>query len=474
VCVPRSARQVADILGVLLAGAAFLPLDPDYPTARLRLMVSDARVETVVAAPATRTAFDDLDVTVLTTGGRPDRETPPGSVDTYVAVAPAGLAYVIYTSGSTGRPKGVELTHEGLSNVMDRSRDAFGLTAGTRVLQFASPSFDVAVWELFMALTTGGTLCLTPADPRTAPRPLADLIDATGAAVMFLTPAVLALIDPAEVPCVRLVLTGGDRVGADLIHRWRATARFFAVYGPTEGTIVQTWGEYRTDRGGQTPIGYPIGGVRLYVLDADLEPVPYGAVGEVYVGGVAVGRGYRLRPALTADRFLPDPYASAAGARMYRTGDLVRRHPDGELTFVGRVDSQVKVRGFRVELGEVQAGLGRLPAVAEAVALVQAARPGGPPRLVAYVVLAALTTEQRVREALRTQLPGHLIPDLVHFVDAIPRTANGKVAYAELRPREEPPAADLRGLLDRLAEMTDEDAARLLSDLDRRREGNST
>lgn len=315
-----------------------------------------------------------------------------------------------------------------------------------------------------MALTTGGTLCLRPADLGASERSLTQLIQAANPEVMFLTPGQLSIIDPADVPSVRLLITGGDRVGAELVHRWSRSARFFAAYGPTEGTIVQTWGEYRDDHGGHMPIGYPFGGVRLYVLDANLEPVPYGSVGEVYVGGLAVGRGYRRCPSLTASRFLPDPYARAPGGRMFRTGDLVRRHTDGELTFVGRLDGQVKVRGHRIELGEVQAGLQRLPDVAEAVALIDTAHDDHP-RLVVYVVPAGETSEALLLTALRQRMPQHLVPTRIYLVDAIPHTADGKIAYTDLKPPDRAEHAELSALLDQLDNMTDQEAARLTASL---------
>jgi len=332
-------------------------------------------------------------------------------------------------------------------------------------LQFVSPSFDASVWEMFMALGTGGCLCLAPADISRAERSLPEIIDAARADLVFLPPALLAIIDPVSVPSVRSVITGGDRVSAELRDRWSRRCTFYAAYGPTEATIVQTWGACPPTQTGVPPIGQPIGAVRLYILDDDLEPVPYGAVGEVYVGGLAVGRGYRYRPGLTAERFLPDPFADRPGGRMYRSGDLVRRRADGELAFVGRTDDQVKIRGFRIELGEVQAALAGQPGVAESVATVETS-PTGEPHLVGYVVPAAEGIDadlgDRVRARLRDLLPEHLVPVRVCAVFALPRTVNGKVDYVALAAQPSAATDELLALLDHVESLTDGEAAAIV------------
>jgi amino acid adenylation domain-containing protein len=461
VCAGQVIRHIADVIGVLLAGGAVLSLDPADPADRLRHLVDDAQADFVLADPRSRPLFQGTRVALIDRGHlAADAHTHRGPAP----VAPSNLACVVYTAGSTGEPKGVELTHEALANVLGRSRAAFGLGPGTRVLQFAPASSGPWLWEVLMALTSGGTLCPRPAGPGAAEMPATELIQAARPDVVFLAPALLSDLDPADVPSVRLVITGGDRAGADLVHRWSPAARFFAAYGPAEGTIVSTWGEYRHDYRGHIPIGHPLGGARLYVLDANLEHVPPGSVGEVYVGGLAVGRGYRRRPSLTASRFLPDPYAGAPGGRMYRTGDLVRRHADGELTFAGRLEDESRIRGYRIELGEVQAGLRRLPDVAEAVALVDTAQDEDP-RLVGFVVPAAVTSEARLLAAMRQGMPHHLIPARIYLVDAIPRTASGKIAYADLAPPGRAAPAELSALLDQLDSLTDQEAARLAAGL---------
>ncbi|MFG1889111.1 amino acid adenylation domain-containing protein [Micromonospora sp. NPDC049051] len=462
----RSPEQVAAVLGVLMAGAAFLPLDPAYPAERLRYMIDDAALSLIVTEQPDDPALHGTPARLVTLDGGGGPRLAPRQVD------PRSLAYVIYTSGSTGAPKGVALTHDGLVNVIERSRESFDLKPGTRVLQFVSLSFDASVWETFMALCTGGVLCLGPAVLAESTASLEELIKRSGAEVVFLPPAVLAILDPAAVPSVRLVLTGGDRVSRDLRDRWAARVRFFAAYGPTEGTIVQTWGECPPDQVGPTPVGLPFGGVRLYVLDDELRPVPLGAVGEVYVGGVAVGRGYRGRSDLTATHFLPDCWSPVPGGRMYRTGDLVRRRGDGALIFVGRTDNQVKIRGFRIELGEVEAALSRRADILAAVALVDTQGPRA--RLAAWLVPAGPTDHdfaERVRTDLRAQLPEHMVPSRISVVASLPHTRNGKVDYSALLTTT--PAEDrLSSLLDRLDSLTDAEVDALLAATSAEKPGN--
>ncbi|GGK72677.1 hypothetical protein GCM10012284_03150 [Mangrovihabitans endophyticus] len=446
---PRSPDQIAALLAVFKAGAAYLPLDPAYPPDRLRYMAEDAGVRHIVAAgdvpwlSGLRNPPTIIDVS--SAGGEPD------STDLRIRPDPAGLAYVIYTSGSTGRPKGVQLTHRALANVIVCSGPDFGIDRHTRVLQFVSFSFDASVWEIFMALGWGATLCLGPADHADSTQTVSETIRRCGATLIFLTPALLATVEPDEVPSVRLVITGGDRVSANLRDRWLPHSRFFAAYGPTEATIVQTWQECRQDSraDGPPPIGRPFANVRLYVLNRWGDPVPPGAVGEVCIGGLAVGRGYRGRPGQTADRFTPDPYSPVPGARLYHTGDLVRRGESGDLWFVGRLDHQVKIRGYRIEPSEVETVLRRSPEVADAIVRAEAG-PSGQARLVAYVQPAANAGDglgERLRHWLNQSVPQHTVPDLVHLIPVFPLTANGKVDIDLVRALADVSPARLADLL---------------------------
>lgn len=463
-CIPRSVHQVAAVLAILRTGGAYLPLDPTYPTERLKYMVNDSGADVVITTAENRKRISATRAATLTVD---ERREEPATRYPYPEINPDGLAYVIFTSGSTGRPKGVELHHRGLSNVIVNSRRDFGIGPGTRVMQLVSLSFDASVWDIFMALASGGTLCLGPPSPAESAPTLEEIVRKAEPDLIFLPPAMLSIIDPAVVPSVRLAITGGDRIPPELRDRWLAAGkRFVAAYGPTEGTIVQAWAERPHGDKGQPPIGQPFHGVSLYILDSTLTPVPYGAVGEVYIGGPAVARCYRNRAALTAERFLPDPFAEAPGERMYRTGDLVRRRRNGELEFVSRLDRQVKIRGLRIELGEVEAAIAAQPGVGQATAMVRMTS-AGQPSLVGYVVAADSTSEgglgERLRQKLLDQLPIHLVPTHIYVVPAFPLTANGKVDRTALAAISRLDAEELDTILDRLEGMPDVEVEALLA-----------
>ncbi|MDX2961157.1 non-ribosomal peptide synthase/polyketide synthase [Streptomyces acidiscabies] len=352
---PRSVELVVGILGVLKAGAAYLPVDPAYPESRIAFMLDDARPAVVVDSPETVAATDYPDT------------TPP------IHALPQHPAYVIYTSGSTGRPKGVVVSHSGLAHLVAGQVERFAIDADSRVLQFASPSFDASVSELYTALLTGATLVLPPPGN---PLPALTELDVTHVTV---PPSVLVALE-GELTATTLVVAG-EACSPELVQRWAPGRRMINAYGPTETTVCATMSDPLTPTGQLPPIGRPITGARVYVLDAGLQPVPPGVPGELYVSGAGLARGYLNRPALTADRFVADPYGPP-GTRMYRTGDLVRWTRDGELEFAGRADDQVKVRGFRIEPAEVEAQLTDHPAVAHSIVTVR------DDRLIAYVVPA--------------------------------------------------------------------------------------
>ncbi|MEV1119913.1 non-ribosomal peptide synthase/polyketide synthase [Actinosynnema sp. NPDC049800] len=412
---PRSVDLLVAELAVLKAGAAFLPVDPEYPAERIAFMLDDARPLVVLDGP--------LDVS-----GQPD--TDPG-----VAVRPEHPAYVIYTSGSTGRPKGVVVSHAGLATFAAAEIEHFQVTPGDRVLEFSSPSFDASVLELCMALPAGAALVVPPPGPLLGDQ-LAEVIQTFGVTHALIPPVALATVPDVPLPTFRTLVVGGDACSADLVRRWAPGRRMINAYGPTESTVVTSWSG-PLEPGGVPPIGRPIPGTRVHVLDGELRPVPIGVAGELYVSGVGLARGYLDRPGLTASRFLANPYAaesdSPAGSRMYRTGDVVRWTGRGVLEFVGRADEQVKIRGFRIELGEIETALLRHPDVREAVVVARAdAR--GHKRLVAYVVGEAARSSrvEEVREFLGESLPDYLVPSVFVPVDALPISPNGKVDRARL------------------------------------------
>ncbi|MFI5956136.1 amino acid adenylation domain-containing protein [Cryptosporangium sp. NPDC051539] len=389
---PRSADLIVAELAVLKAGGAYLPLDLDYPAERIAYMLDDAAPVVVVSVEALAGALPEgTTVVALDDGATADALAAQPPTAPVVPLAVHNAAYVIYTSGSTGRPKGVVLSHAGVAKLLATGIKKFGLGPHSRVLQFASPSFDVAFFDLCLALLSGGRMVLVPSSRREPTDALASYAREHGVTFQILPPALLAAL-PAEalLPEGSTLLAGTERISPSLVERYARRHRMFNAYGPTEATVNSTLGLCDADVGGSSvPIGHPDPGTRAYVLDAALQPVPVGVLGELYLAGDGLARGYLGRPGLTAARFVADPFG---GGRLYRTGDLVRRRADGQLDFVGRSDDQVKIRGYRIELGEVEAALARDPQVAQVAATVREDRPGDR-RLVAYVVPSAVSAE---------------------------------------------------------------------------------
>ncbi|WP_158623468.1 non-ribosomal peptide synthetase [Corallococcus sp. CA053C] len=438
VCVPRGADLVVAELGVMLAGAAFLPLDPEHPAERLALLLADASVRTVITTGALRERLPaTLERPCVEDFRRPG--TPRG--DLPADARPGQLAYVMYTSGSTGRPKGVMVEHGSLSHLVGWHRRAFGLDANSRTTLLYSPAFDPSAAELWPALTAGATLHVPGQDVRLSPERLQAWLLSERITFTDLPTALaermLALPWPASC-ALRTVLAGGDRLLTRPVPGlpWR----LFNQYGPTETTVTATSGEVLPagPDAALPAIGQPIDGATAYVLDAELQPVPAGVAGALYVGGAGVARGYLNRPDLTAASFIPDPFSARPGARLYRTGDRVRSRPEGALEFLGRMDAQLKLRGFRVEPAEVSAALRTFPGLAEAHVRAWSA-PGGEPRLVGYLVPRAgqaMPSPARLREHLARELPAYMIPSAYVELAALPLTHGGKV---DARALPEPP-----------------------------------
>jgi pristinamycin I synthase 3 and 4 len=390
VAMERSLELVIGLLGVLEAGAAYVPLDPEYPLDRLAFMLEDAGPAALLTQSGLLPRLPAFNGPVLCL----DEEDFGGA-----SAEPFGLfvddlqaAYMIYTSGSTGRPKGALVHHGAIRNRLVWMQEAYGLGAGDTVLQKTPFSFDVSVWEFFWPLLTGARLVLARPGGHRDPGYLVDLIGRERVTVLHFVPSMLQafLEEPDLAPCrsLRLVVASGEALPPGLARRCheRLDARLENLYGPTEAAVdVTSWRCRPQTDAPSVPIGRPIANTRIHLLDGSLGPVPAGVPGELYIGGANVGRGYLGRPALTAERFVPDPFAERPGARLYRTGDLARHLPDGAVEFLGRIDHQVKLRGFRIELGEIEAVLASHLAVRECVALVREDQPGDP-RLVAYVV----------------------------------------------------------------------------------------
>jgi amino acid adenylation domain-containing protein len=431
-CLDRSMDSVVCALGILKAGAAYLPLDPEYPRERLAFILSDAEPDVLITRREIAQRLPAGDWRVLAI----DRDMP--LIDLYSTDAPShkasfqDLAYVIYTSGSTGEPKGVEITHGSLMNLVSWHQRAFAVTAADRASLLAGVGFDAAVWETWPYLSAGASLHLPDEEQRLSPELLRDWLTAEEVSISFL-PTVLAervleLKWPAYT-ALRYLLTG-----ADTLHRFQPTDVPFELvnnYGPTECTVVATSGTVPTGAGRELPtIGRPIANTEIYILDEALQQVAAGTTGEVYIGGAGVARGYLNRPELTAERFIHNPFNDRLGepARLYRTGDLARYLPNGEIAYVGRIDNQIKIMGYRIEPNEIVAILNRHAAVQSSVV---AARGKGcsEKQLVAYVVLnsAAQATARELRNFLRVDLPDYMVPSIFVQLASLPITQNGKM-----------------------------------------------
>jgi amino acid adenylation domain-containing protein/non-ribosomal peptide synthase protein (TIGR01720 family) len=404
---PRSVEIVVAQLATMAAGAAYLPVDPDYPDDRIAFMLADS-------APLLVLSQENLP----DTRGFPD--TPPA-----MPCEPDNAAYVIYTSGSTGRPKGVVVSHRGLANFSAAEIERFAVRPGHRILQFSSPSFDASVLELCMSLPAGATLVVPPPGPLVG-ESLATVLAGQRITHALIPPVALSTVPDVDIPTFECLIVGGEASTAALVERWAAGRRMINAYGPTESTVVSTWSQPLRPDGGTPPIGRALPNIDVHVLDDDLRPVPDGTPGELYVAGIGLARGYLDRPGLTAERFPANPFGPPGG-RMYRTGDVVRVNPDGDLEFVGRADHQVKIRGYRIEPGEIESVLRRHPDVSDAVVIAREDQPGFK-RLVAYVVSTVdIPDTAALREHVAGVLPGYMVPAAFVVLDSFPLSPNGKL-----------------------------------------------
>ncbi|MER6071757.1 amino acid adenylation domain-containing protein [Streptomyces sp. NPDC001817] len=446
----RCLEWPAALLGVLKAGAAYVPVDPGTPPERLGHVLRDAQPVLVLGSRADGAPTDPVvPFAAVEDAVGTGADLPTGER----AVHPAATAYVLYTSGTTGRPKGVCVSHANLVHTVEAVGERYGLGPEDRVLQFASLTFDVAAEELFTSLLRGAAVVLLPAGPVPGIDELTSLARRERLSVLNLPGSYwhewVSAMDrnpPAECHALRLVVVGSERVDAAKLAQWQATApariRLLNAYGPTETTITATVHEASASvsrgraPGGTVPIGRPLPGVRAYVLDATLRPVPQGVPGDLYIAGPGVSLGYLGDPGRTAGSFLPDPWGRP-GERMYATRDRARRGPDGELEFLGRTDDQVKLRGFRIEPGEIEAALAAHPNVRDAAAVLREDTPGQP-TLVGYVALASATSQEELRAHLERLLPGYMVPTAIVTLDRLPRNERGKTDRRALPPPARP------------------------------------
>jgi amino acid adenylation domain-containing protein len=435
ICLDRGPSLVIAQLAVSKAGGAYLPLDAEFPIDRLRFMLEDSKAGVLITQSMMAEKIGDAEWSTvnLDLDNRKIASYPETLAET--EISPESLAYVIYTSGSTGRPKGVQITHANLLNLVNWHTRTFSLTAADRASQMASVAFDAAVWDIWPNLATGSSIHFADDAIRVSAESMRDWMVEQQITIGFVpTPLAEAMIQ-LEWPKntgLRFLLTGGDA-----LHQYPPAGLPFALvnnYGPTECTVVATSGviEPKANPDGPPSIGRPIDGFHAYVLDENAKQVPVGSLGELYLGGAGVGRGYLNLPEMNAERFVQNPWSKDANSRLYRTGDLVRLSPDGQFAFMGRADDQIKIRGYRIEPDEISAVLNRHPAVQASV--VVARGEDSEKRLLAYVTLFSNTvvTHSELQQFLQQSVPDYMVPSAFVRVDAFPLKHSGKIDRNEL------------------------------------------
>ena len=444
----RSNEMLVALLGIMKAGAAYVPLDPDFPADRLAMIVEDTRLDIILTESRLRNLLPGGTVKHLCLDQLRQELDDMPSVDPDVRIAPADLAYVIFTSGSTGRPKGVKIPHRAVTNFLVSMRSEPGLDPSDRLLAVTTISFDISTLELFLPLITGARMEILTREQAMDGRVLLDRIERHGITFLQATPATWrVLLDAGWKGSPKLkVLVGGEALPKDLAELLTERAgEVWNMYGPTETTVWSTCAKV-TAHVERISVGHPIANTQIYMLDSALRPTPIGVPGELCIGGDGVAAGYWERPDLTGDRFVPDPFRNGGNAMIYRTGDQARFTDDGSIEFLGRMDNQVKVRGFRIELGEIETVLAKHEAVRQC-AVAARNHPSGEKVLVAYVVPEAESglPMNSIMAALQKHLPGYMVPSIYESVDSLPQTANGKLDRKRLpEPRWKTQAAESR------------------------------
>ncbi len=440
ICLRRSLELPVALLGVLKAGGACVPLDPAYPKERLAYMLEDSQTSLVLTQPGLLAEVTDFDSEIMTLDADWNSFSNESSEPIRSEVKPENLAYVIYTSGSTGKPRGVLLSHLGLVNHNTAAVGLFGITAADRMAQFASISFDIAIEEIFPTWIAGAALVIREEDASLAVGDFLRWVSERNVTALDLPTAYWHELvgelseSTLQLPeCVRIIIVGGEKASSAKLAAWRKAAgarvRWVNTYGPTETSVIVTAFEPTSSEEipAVLPIGRPIANTKIHILDANLQPLPVGIPGDLYVAGPGLARGYLNRPEVTAEKFIRNPFSSQPGARMYKTGDVARYLASGEIEFAGRTDDQVKIRGYRVELKEIESVLGSFAGVREVVVVVR--ENDGEKNLVAYVVPAReqAPTGNELRAYLKQRLPHYMVPSAFVLLEAMPKTPNGKL-----------------------------------------------
>ena len=442
ICVERSIEMVVGLLGILKAGGAYVPLDPSYPQERLSYMLADSGVGVLVTQSSLLEFIPENNALKVCLDSDWVRIEQQSQENLDVGVNSGNLAYVIYTSGSTGKPKGAMNTHKGIRNRLLWMQETYQLTSRDHVMQKTPFSFDVSVWEFFWPLITGARIVVAKPEGHKDSTYLVNLISTEQITTIHFVPSMLQvfLLEPnlENCSCLKRVFCSGEALPVELTQRFfsKLSCELHNLYGPSEAAIDVTFWQCQPQENLQiVPIGRPIANTKIYILDKQLQPLPIGVAGEIYIGGDGLARGYLNRPELTQEKFILNPFSNSKSERLYKTGDLARYLPNGNLEFLGRIDNQVKIRGFRIELGEIETVLTSHPQINQAVVIATEEKTGNK-RLVAYLVADSEITTVQLREYLKAQLPDYMVPSAFVTLESLPLTPNGKVDRKAL------PAAD--------------------------------
>ncbi|MGF9819232.1 amino acid adenylation domain-containing protein [Brevibacillus agri] len=439
ICIDRSIDMVVGLLGILKSGGAYVPLDPRYPKDRLSFITQDTGLQLIVSNSQLAVELPKHNATIIYLDDDAKLIEAQSDENPVSKVSARNLAYIIYTSGTAGKPKGVLIEHQGLCNMSDQQIKAFGINQNDRVLQFSSMNFDGAFYQIIMALRVGAMLFLGSKEELLPGYPLVQFLKKHRISVIDVPPSALAACPDDELPFLKTIISGGEACTSDIVKRWSNNRNFYNAYGPTEATIWSTY--FRcNDSTRRPPIGKPIENKVIYILDANLQPVPIGVPGEIYIGGVGLARGYLNRQDLTSEKFIRNPFSASKQDRLYKTGDLGRYLSDGNIEFLGRIDTQIKLRGFRIEQEEIEVALRESsPDVKEALVTVKDDKVRGK-ELVAYIVKnnSSSSDVKEIRRILKERLPEYMVPSVIVVLDSLPVTPNGKLDRKRLPdPKQE-------------------------------------